>query len=118
MQVVQYAEMDQEERVDPMIYVFPRMTKCHFHKFGPSGTLERHDAFCLLPLNILNEKVSWRPCWYVKMYVWGHTNRLGEEQKGVKENYWSWVERELADWAEHGIVQRLDMWREWKMNIR
>ena len=49
--------MDQAERVDPMIFVFPRMTKCHFHKFGPSGTLERHDAFCLLPLNILNEKV-------------------------------------------------------------
>lgn len=57
LQVVEYSEMDQEERVDPMIYVFPRMTKCHFHKFGPSGTLERHDAFCLLPLNILNEKV-------------------------------------------------------------
>lgn len=56
--VVEYSEMDQEERVDPMIYVFPRMTKCHFHKFGPSGTLERHDAFCLLPLNILNEKVG------------------------------------------------------------
>lgn len=52
--------MDQAERVDPMIYVFPRMTKCTFHKFGPSGTLERHDAFCLLPLNILNEKVYYR----------------------------------------------------------
>jgi len=55
--VVEYSEMDQEERVDPMIFVFPRMTKCHFHKFGPSGTIERKDAFCLLPLNILNEKV-------------------------------------------------------------
>ena len=49
--------MDQSERVDPMIYIFPRMTKCIFHKFGPSGNIERHDAFCLLPLNILNEKI-------------------------------------------------------------
>ena len=64
--VVQYAEMDQVERVDPMIYVFPRMTKCHFQMYGPSGTLKRQDAFCLLPLNILNEKVFiviW--FWYV-----------------------------------------------------
>lgn len=55
--VVEYSSQDQEERVDPMIFIFPRMTKCHFHKFGASGTIERRDAFCLLPLNILNEKV-------------------------------------------------------------
>ncbi|MPC13296.1 innexin inx1-like [Portunus trituberculatus] len=68
--VVEYSEMDQTERVDPMIFVFPRMTKCYFHKFGPSGTLERHDAFCLLPLNILNEKVFitvW--FWYVILAI-------------------------------------------------
>nr|AFN25964.1 innexin 1 [Cancer borealis] len=68
--VVEYTQMDQAERVDPMIFVFPRMTKCHFHKFGPSGTLERHDAFCLLPLNILNEKVFitiW--FWYVILAI-------------------------------------------------
>ncbi|KAF2358626.1 Innexin [Trinorchestia longiramus] len=56
-EVVNYSNMDQTERVDPMIYVFPRMTKCIFHKYGPSGNIERHDAFCLLPLNILNEKI-------------------------------------------------------------
>ena len=27
----------QEDRLDPMIYIFPRMTKCTFHKFGTSG---------------------------------------------------------------------------------
>lgn len=62
--VAEFTEMDQAERVDPMIYVFPRMTKCHFHKFGPSGTIERHDAFCLLPLNILNEKV------FIAIWFW------------------------------------------------
>lgn len=55
--VLTYSQMDQNQRVDPMIYVFPRMTKCTFRKFGSSGTVEKHDAFCLLPLNILNEKI-------------------------------------------------------------
>jgi hypothetical protein len=41
-----------------MVYVFPRMTKCTFHKFGSSGEIEKHDALCILPLNIFNEKVS------------------------------------------------------------
>ncbi|KAA0201477.1 hypothetical protein HAZT_HAZT007217 [Hyalella azteca] len=57
IKVVNYSNMDQTERVDPMIYIFPRMTKCIFHKYGSSGSIERHDAFCLLPLNILNEKI-------------------------------------------------------------
>ena len=29
-----------------------RMTKCTFHKFGTSGNIEKHDALCILPLNI------------------------------------------------------------------
>ena len=36
-QVIAFAERDQEDRLDPMIYIFPRMTKCTFHKFGTSG---------------------------------------------------------------------------------
>jgi ABC-type phosphate/phosphonate transport system ATPase subunit len=32
------------------------MTKCTFHKFGASGDIETHDALCILPLNIFNEK--------------------------------------------------------------
>ena len=33
------------------------MTKCTFHKFGPSGTVEQFDGLCVLPLNIINEKI-------------------------------------------------------------
>lgn len=55
--VVRYSGMDQENRTDPMIAVFPRVTKCTFHKFGPSGTIQKHDALCVLALNILNEKI-------------------------------------------------------------
>lgn len=37
LDVIQYMEADQEDRMDPMIYIFPRMTKCTFFKYGSSG---------------------------------------------------------------------------------
>jgi len=46
-----------QERTDPMSKVFPKMTKCTFHKFGPSGTVQRFDGLCILPVNIINEKI-------------------------------------------------------------
>ena len=42
---------------DPMSRIFPRMTKCTFQTFGPSGSVATTDALCILPLNILNEKI-------------------------------------------------------------
>jgi len=57
--------LEQEaERTDPMARVFPRVTKCTFHKYGPSGSIQRHDAQCVLPINILNEKI------YVFLWFW------------------------------------------------
>ena len=119
LQVIAFAERDQEDRLDPMIYIFPRMTKCTFHKFGSSGEVnsmrimmtmmmfctsgrvndvclklcafkldascpcqqkhddrllfaicpfsdqvEKHDALCILPLNIVNEKI------YIFLWFW------------------------------------------------
>lgn len=32
--VLTYADQPQEQRYDPMVYVFPRVTKCIFHKYG------------------------------------------------------------------------------------
>ena len=62
--VLYWSEVEPEERSDPMIEVFPRVTKCHFHKYGPSGTIERHDAMCVLALNVVNEKI------YVMLWFW------------------------------------------------
>nr|XP_023026317.1 innexin inx2-like [Leptinotarsa decemlineata] len=42
--------------VNPMNTVFPKIAKCTYFRFGPSGTLEIRDALCILPLNVLNEK--------------------------------------------------------------
>lgn len=61
---VKYVNEEQKDRVDPMIRVFPRITKCTFHKYGSSGSVQKHDALCLLPLNILNEKI------FVVMWFW------------------------------------------------
>ena len=41
--------------------------QCTFHKFGTSGEVEKHDALCLLPLNIVNEKV------YIFLWFWSVT---------------------------------------------
>ena len=55
--VLAYSEMEPEDRVDPMAKVFPKVTKCTFFKYGPSGTVEKKDGLCVLPLNIINEKI-------------------------------------------------------------
>ena len=64
IEVISFAMRDEEDRVDPVIYIFPRMTKCTFHKFGTSGNIESHDALCILPINIVNEKI------YVFLWFW------------------------------------------------
>ncbi|XP_044729892.1 innexin inx1 [Chrysoperla carnea] len=64
LRVLNYSETAQEDRVDPMVYVFPRVTKCTFHKYGASGTIQVHDSLCILPLNIVNEKT------YIFIWFW------------------------------------------------
>ena len=62
--VLQFTEWDWSVRYDPMIRVFPRLTKCTFHRYGSSGDVQRHDAMCILPINIINEKI------YVFLWFW------------------------------------------------
>lgn len=64
IEVIQFLDSDEEDREDPMIRIFPRMTKCTFFKYGASGEVERHDAICILPLNVVNEKI------YVFLWFW------------------------------------------------
>lgn len=55
--VIKFSNMDQDTRFDPMIEIFPRLTKCTFRKYGPGGSQQSHDTLCVLALNILNEKI-------------------------------------------------------------
>lgn len=62
--VISFSNMNQENRSDPMVEIFPRLTKCTFHKYGSSGSIQKHDALCVLALNILNEKI------YIFLWFW------------------------------------------------
>lgn len=62
--VLRMSNINQENRSDPMVSVFPRVTKCTFHKYGPSGSIQKHDAMCILAVNILNEKI------YIFLWFW------------------------------------------------
>ena len=63
--------MEPEERVDPMSKVFPRMTKCNFHKYGGSGTIEVIDALCVLSM-----------VWFIRYF---HQSRISESTNFFNE---------------------------------
>ena len=53
-----------EERIDPLAAVFPTLTKCTFRSYGPSGTIKVEDNLCVLPINIVNQRL------YVFLWFW------------------------------------------------
>lgn len=58
------------DEFNPLDVVFPKVTKCTFHKYGPSGSIQYHDIMCIMALNIVNEKiylVLW--FWYIFLFV-------------------------------------------------
>ncbi|XP_017851178.2 innexin inx5 [Drosophila busckii] len=57
--------------------VFPKIAKCEVLKYGASGTASIMDNLCILPLNILNEKIFvclW--CWFLLMAIMSGLNLL------------------------------------------
>jgi len=65
------SELPFEDRVDPLSKVFPKLTKCSFNSYGPSGTVESKDGICLLAFNVMNEKIYiflW--FWFIILGVW------------------------------------------------
>lgn len=57
-------DLNDDEAHDPLATTFPRVTQCSFKKFGASGTIETRESLCILPQNILNEKV------FILMWFW------------------------------------------------
>lgn len=56
--------------MDTLDLVFPKVTKCHFYKYGASGTIQKFDALCVMALNVINEKIFvflW--FWYIVLMV-------------------------------------------------
>jgi innexin len=50
--------------IDSAFKTFPTETSCIFFKYGPSGTIQRHDALCILATNIVNVYI------FFFFYVW------------------------------------------------
>lgn len=53
-----------ESDIDILDEVFPKVTKCDFFKYGPSGSIQKLDALCVMALNIVNEKI------YLVLWFW------------------------------------------------
>lgn len=57
--------------------VFPKLAKCDFHFIGPSGSKQNMDALCLLPQNILNEKIfAFLWLWFIALGIASGTQVL------------------------------------------
>ncbi|KAH8266318.1 hypothetical protein KR026_004012 [Drosophila bipectinata] len=52
------------EELSVLDIVFPKVTKCRFHKYGAGGSLQDHDTLCVMALNIMNEKI------YTILWFW------------------------------------------------
>lgn len=60
----------EDEHIDPTEAVFPKVTACTFNKHGPSGDIQRIHGLCVLPLNVLNEKIYYLLWfWYVALFA-------------------------------------------------
>uniref|UniRef100_T1J998 Innexin n=1 Tax=Strigamia maritima TaxID=126957 RepID=T1J998_STRMM len=64
LRVLEYGFFEEEYRNDTIGVVFPRLTKCVFSGFGASANFQVHDAICVLPVNIINEKI------YICLWFW------------------------------------------------
>ncbi|XP_055586855.1 innexin inx7 [Uranotaenia lowii] len=67
---IDFIEEDFTGTMDVLDTVFPKVTKCHFHKYGPSGSIQKHDALCVMALNVINEKIfTFLWFWYALLIV-------------------------------------------------
>ena len=64
LDALSYLGHQPEERIDPLAAVFPTMTKCTFRSYGPSGTIKVEDNLCILPINIVNQRL------YIFLWFW------------------------------------------------
>lgn len=61
---LKFMEDDFTGNMDVLDTVFPKVTKCDFFKYGQSGSIQKHDALCVMALNVIHEKI------YVVMWFW------------------------------------------------
>lgn len=57
VRIISHLAGETDEGVDPFDQIFPKMTKCTLEMYGPSGSIQNLDGLCVLPINVLNEKI-------------------------------------------------------------
>ena len=43
-------QVQKDKDKDTTRHFILQMAKCTFHKYGPTGTIQRHDGLCILPV--------------------------------------------------------------------
>lgn len=61
---IDFLHDDFSGKMDVLDKVFPKVTKCNFYKYGASGSIQKHDAMCVMALNVINEKI------FVVLWFW------------------------------------------------
>ena len=57
--------------------IFPKMSKCSLFLYGPSGDTQHFDGICVLPINMLHDKifiVLW--FWYLLLFILSMSSAL------------------------------------------
>ncbi|XP_063605985.1 innexin inx2-like [Penaeus indicus] len=53
---IKYLSQHAADPDNPLNEIFPKVAKCTWYKYGASGSIQKFDSMCVLPLNIVNEK--------------------------------------------------------------
>lgn len=104
LDVFNYTESNQNERIDPISNVFPTIAKCSFSKYGPSGTVQTQDALCILTINVLYQKVYiflW--FWFIFLAVISICNLLYRILTSCSHSF-----RQLIFRIKYGLISRND----------
>uniref|UniRef100_A0A182N943 Innexin n=1 Tax=Anopheles dirus TaxID=7168 RepID=A0A182N943_9DIPT len=72
--------------------VFPKLAKCDFHFVGPSGSKQNRDALCVLPLNVVNEKIfAFIWMWFLLLALVSSLNLLYYLMVLCSKNFRLWL---------------------------
>jgi hypothetical protein len=107
LDAINFLNHQPEDRIDPMAAVFPTLTKCIFRSYGASGTIKVEDNLCILPINIVNQRL------YVFIWYWlillsvitalslsFHLIAPFNPVTYAQLSFKSWKKRKMADWKQ------------------
>lgn len=64
--VIMFNHRPEKSIKNPVDRLFPTVTRCTYHKYGPSNQEQKFEGLCLLPENSLNGKI------YIFIWFWFH----------------------------------------------